>query len=69
MLTDKDVLNYGLKKALELELLFLKKLHMYEKISTGGAKRLITRLITQKTAHIDKLREVLNLIQSGGNKL
>lgn len=64
MLTDKEVLNYGLKKALELELLFLSKLRMYEKVSTGGVKRLIVRLITQETAHIAKLKELLDLMYS-----
>lgn len=63
MLTDKDVLNYGLKKALELELLFLTKLQMYEKYSTGGTKKLISRLITQETGHVDKLKELVTLIR------
>lgn len=62
MLTDNDVLNYGLKKALELEILFLTKLRMYEKVSTGEAKKLITRLITQETGHVDKLQELISLI-------
>lgn len=68
MLTDKDVLNYGLKKAFELEFLFLTKLRMYEKFSTGGTRKLITRLITQETGHVDKLKELISLIQQRGAK-
>lgn len=62
MLTDKDVLNYGLKKAFELELLLLTKLRMYEKVSTGGTKKLISRLITQENGHVEKLKELISLI-------
>lgn len=65
MLTDKDVLNYGLKKALETEALFLAKLRMYEKVSTGGAKKLIKRLITQEAGHVEKLRELITICIPG----
>lgn len=65
MLNDKDVLNYGLEKALELEVLFVTKLRMYQQVCTGGAKKLIERLISQETGHIEKLRELISLTHGG----